>query len=437
MSAVPPEARQPTEGGLLNHRCEFAREDPDNRGEPPENPEWLLFSDNMISIFNWSPEGNLEAKRGVGSADAESFWPGPEEHEATFEYHLQRWFIDENGDPLDAMYDGLFRDADNRLPNSQTIVDRETHHSGGSMGAGFYSYTVGLGGKIDTVSNDGDAEENMPIPFEVEYQFEKVRPYIVNRLDEAATLVIESTSEEDTDVEITIESEGAGESETVTLNGTTPVATTTAFESVDAVWLTSDTQGNVTVSKDVGDGGEGGPEAGPLVIPIYGRETHNNIEGDRGIPLLGTGTREEEIQPEDERFYEHFLSSRLDRAPTVNLHGLEFGPRLNSASFEVNNNIDVEALAHTRRQALDEGIREVEVEASIAGPMASHKSIMDHLISDGADVTWQFLGGTLRFPDAHVTDPGERAPEAEEVMKFIDVSLMSRQSGGDPSIVIT
>lgn len=433
---VPAEARSPTEGGLLDHRCVFAREDPTNRGEPPSDPAFKLYSDNMTSIWNWEPDGGLEAKRGVGSADAESFWPGPEEHEAEMTYHLQRWFVDAGGNPLDAAYDGLVRDSDNRLPNTHTVVDREKHNTGGSMNGGFHSYTVGLGGKIGTVSVEGEADESLPMEFSLEYQFEKVRPYIINQPTQSTTLTVQSDNAADT-AAITIENEGATQTETVTLNGTTPVATTTAFSSVDAAWLSQETQGNVTISRN----GAANPSLDPpnpqeLVMPIYGKATHNNIEGDRGVPVLGAGSIESEIQPATNRVYEHFLSSTLSRAPTANIHGVEFGPRLSSSSFEVENNLDGSALAHSRRMALDEGVREVTVEASISGPEASHRTIMDHLINDGGTITWEFLGGTLQFPQAVVTGPGERVYEAEEVVTEVDVEFESRQTATEPAIVI-
>lgn len=438
MSAVPAQARQATEGGLLDHRCHVAREDSQNRGQPPAAGQWRLFSDNMVSIFNWEPDGNVEGKRGVGSADVEQFYPGPEDHEASFTYHLQRWFVDAGGNPLDPAYDGLFRDEDNRLPNTHTVVDRELHHTGGSMGAGTKIFTVGLGGKIDTVSGEGEADESLPMEFELEYVFEKVRSYVVHRLDAAARIFVRSTDAADTTQTVTIESEGGAQSETVSLNGTADVLTTTAFTDIDAVWVNSETAGDVEVYTS--DGVETTTTTSPapdnVVTVIDGRTSHNNIEGDQGIPVLGAGSREAEIQAEESRFYEHYLASRLSRGPTTTFHGVEFGPRISSTSFEVDNNIDTEALAQTRRQALDEGVRDVEIEASLAGPYTSHQTIMEHLRTDGADIIWEFLGGDLRFPQATITSPGERAPESEEVMTWIDVTFESRHAAGSPAVVI-
>lgn len=433
MSAVPAEARQATEGGLLDHRCHVAREDSENRGQPPSDGDWILFSDNMVSIFNWEPDGNVEGKRGVGSADVEQYYPGPEDHEASFAYHLQRWFVDAGGNPLDPAYDGLVRDADNRLPNTHTVVDRELHHTGGSMGAGTKIFTVGLGGKIDTVSGEGEADESLPMEFELEYVFEKVRSYVVHRLDAPANLIVRSTDPADTTQSVMIESEDGAQTESVPLNGTTNQVTTTSFTDVDAAWLDSETAGDVEIHTS-----DGGTEPAPanIVTVIDGRTSHNNIEGDQGIPIIGAGSREAEIQAEESRFYEHYLASRLSRGPTTTFHGVEFGPRISSTSFEVDNNIDTEALAQTRRQALDEGVRDVSIEASLAGPYTSHQTIMEHLRTDGADIIWEFLGGDLRFPQATVTSPGERAPESEEVMMWIDVTFESRQAAGSPAIVI-
>lgn len=434
MSAVPSEARAPPESGLLDHRCVFAREDPLNRGQPPTNGTYRLFSDRMQSIFNLSPEANIEAMRAVGHADARSFWPGPEEHEASFEYYLQRWFVDASGNPLDAMYDGLIRDEDNRLPHTHTVVDRETNHTGGNFGNGTYKYTVGLGGKIDVVSTEGNADDSLPMVWEVEYVFEKVRSYVVHRLDAPSTLLVASDNANDTG-QVTIENEDRTIQETFSLNGTTDVLTTNAFDSVDSIWINTDQMGDVTVYKNVGDATT--PARGDPVAYIPGRETHNMIEGDQGIPPVGSGSIENQIEADPAAgSFEHFLAARVSRAPTRTVGGLEFGPRLHSVSLEVANNVDSEALAHTRRQALDEGAREVTVGAEIAGPFASHETLTDYMTTSGGDVNVELQGGTLRFPQATVTDPGERGAEAEEASSTVDMELESRATATDPAIVI-
>lgn len=434
MSAVPQEARQAPEGGLLNHRCVFAREDPNNRGQPPSGGEYLLFSDRMQSVFNLSPDASIEPMVSVGNADAQSFWPGPEEHEATFEYYLQRWFVDAQGDPLDAMYDGMVRDSNNRIPNTHTVVDRETNHGGGNFGNGTYKYTVGVGGKIDAIEMEGEAESSLPMVWEVTYQFEKVRSYVVHRLDTAQNLAIVSTNANDTG-EITIENDDHTSQETVMLSGTTPVATTTAFDSVDSVWLDTDQLGDVTVAVNSGDATT--PAMGETVTHIPGRETHNNIEGDQGVPAIGTGTIENQISADPAGGdFEHFLAARISRVPTRTVGGLEFGPRLHTAGIEIDNDIDQEPLAHTRRQALDEGVREILVTGEIGGPYASHETLTDYLTTSGGDITMEFQGGSLRFPQATVTDPGERGAEAEEATSTVEVELQSRATATDPALVI-
>jgi len=116
-------ARQ--ESGLRDHRVEFVREDVDANGDPvtPSDPTWERPSDRVYSV-EWGPTPGLTADRGLSDTDVAAHDKGPEEHEFTTAYALQRWFVDANGDPSDLAGDGLLRDADGLLPNTHTVVDR-------------------------------------------------------------------------------------------------------------------------------------------------------------------------------------------------------------------------------------------------------------------------------------------------------------------------
>jgi hypothetical protein len=419
MPNVTQEARRPTEGGLMGHRIEFVRED--EIGVPPADPDWQLYSDVMTNAWAWAPDASVEAQRGISHIDPQEFFGGPVENEFDFEYHWQRPWTDGTGTPLDASHDFFFRDDYGLLHATHTVVGREEHPAGGTTGAGFYTYTVALGAYPSEAEAEADAGESMPIPMSLTYQAEKVTTYVINQPAAATKLVVSSDDGGDTQ-EVTIEAEGAATAETVTLDGTNNVSTGLEFGSVDAVWVSPDAVGDVTVS--VNDGTESSPTVGDTLTEIEGRDTHsptpdNDLEGDQGVPPLGAGSHEGEIAAKGSRTWQHFRGDRIERVA-----GAQIGPRLNSSTLSVDNNVDSNERQPSRRMAIDRGIRDLMIEGSIAGPQATHQVIMDHLKTRGADVEWEFMTDQLlRVPAAVVTEPGERSAESEGVTLYVDSTL--------------
>lgn len=418
MTGLSTEARRPTQGGLRNHRVEFIREN--EQGVPNENPEWNLYSDTMQSLYGWAPDSSVEGGRGVTDVDPTDFYAGPESHEATFTYWLQNFFVDESGEPLDASYDGMFRTPNGLLPNTHTVVDREWHAKGGADGAGFYAYVVGTGGHPSTTENEGDASTGQPMPITLEYTFERVRPYVIHQPSTETELVVSSTDAADTGQQVTVESEGGGTSGSATLDGTTVVSVTGPFSSIDAVRLDGETVGDVEVA--INDGDSTSPTKGTVLATIHGKSHYSpegsaHLEGDLGVPLLGDGSHASAI----DTGYEYFLGSSIERSGGQ----ADIGPRVNSANFSVDQGIDTSESASTRVMAIDPGIRETTLEASVAGPKASHDAAQDHLAATQGDITWEFSSGSLVFPGAAVTEPGEYVAESEQAALYVDDTFSS------------
>lgn len=415
-------ARRPTEGGLMNHRIEFARED--QIGVPPADPEFQLFSDVMNNAWNWAPDGSMEAQRGLSHVDAQDHFGGPVENEVEFAYQMQKDWTDGDGNALDASHDFFFRDEHGQFHHTHTVMGREVHPSGGTDGAGFRTYTVAVGGYPSEAEAEADASEAMPLPMTTTYQFEKVTSYVINQPSSASTVVVSSDDEQDTGITVTIESEGAEKSEELTLNGTTLVVGETDFSDIDAVRLGTDAVGDVTVS--INDGGSTDGTAGAEIVTIAGKDTNSppgesDLEGDLGVPTLGSGSRETQVEPAGERTWKHFRGDRIERVA-----GAQIGPRLNSTTLAVDNNVDSNERQKSRRMALDRGIRNLTLEGSIAGPQATHQTVMDHLQTVGADIEWEFNDGQiLRLPNAVVSEPGELAPESEQIALYVDSTFQS------------
>lgn len=408
-------ARAPTEGGLLNHRIDFARET--DIGVPPENPDFNLYADVMNNAWNWTPDGSVEPQRGIGHIDPQAHFGGPVENEIEFNYPMQKEWLDSNGNPLDASFDFFFRDDCGTFHSTHTIVGREDHCDGGTTGAGFRTYRVALGSYPSEAEAEADASESMPLPMNLTYMAEKVTSYLINQPAKETTLSVKSTDTVDQTQSVTIESEGATKAETVQLSGTTEVTTTTKFGDVDAVWLSGYTLGDVVVTVS---------SSGDEIMTIGGKRTNSppgstQLQGDRGVPVLNSGSRQTQVEPENSRTWQWFIGDRIERVA-----GAQIGPRINSATLTVDNGVDTNERIKSRRLAIDRGPRTVEVEASIAGPKTTHQAIMDHLRTRGAAIEWEFESDQmLNFPEAVITEPGEYAPEEEQVAMYIDATFAS------------
>ncbi|QPL12242.1 hypothetical protein HrrHc1_105 [Halorubrum phage Hardycor1] len=393
------------EGALRNQRIEVAREQV--AGVFPSDPAMLSFADNIPSI-DWSPTAGVEERRGLGSPDPTGFFNGPEEHEVTVEYDLQRFPVDSNGDPLDPSGDGIVRDANNDLPNTHSLLVREENYDvpatetvSGNTARDTYLYLVGVGGRVSSVTFTGDPSSDQPVTAELTYTFEKVREYQVDQPNTATALAVSSTDASDT-FDVTLESDDAGVSETVTLNGTTSVKTAeTGFDSLDAIDLDGDPTGDITVAEDGGD---------DLAV-IRGSDFYGHGEGDEGVPALGAGSRAGTIGSS----YETILDDTVER-PVGESIALE----LNSVEFTVENELETREQIGTPRMAISAGNRTAQVTTTIVGPTESVQSAEQALGNVANTVVWTLDGGDLRVVDAPLTDFGGVSKSEGEAAMSLD-----------------
>lgn len=378
------------ESAIRHQRVEYARED--TAGLVPDAPDFKLYSDNMTDV-SWSPTSGVAERRGIGSPDVSGFFKGPEEHEITVTYDLQRFPVDAEGEPLDASGDGILRNANNALPNTHTVVAREENHDveasetvNGTSPKDTRIYIVGVGGRVSDVSFSGDPSSEQPIIAELSYQFEKVREYQIDQPDAATALTVESTDASD-EFEVTLEAED-GTRETLTLSGTTTVTTTETFGDLDAIDLADDPEGDVTVAEDGGD---------DLAV-IRGVAYYDHGEGDEGVPALGAeGSRGAPV----ETSYETILGDEITRPD-----GEPVAVEINSVEFTVENDLDMREQINSPRMAISAGNRTVEVSTTVVGPTETVQSADDAFGNVGANVKWALDGGALTAVDSRLTDFG-------------------------------
>lgn len=405
MSATPNEN---PEAGLRNHRPEFIREG--TFGQTPADPSILKYS-KIITNFAWTSDSVNEAQRGLGNADPQGFIKGPETHEATVGYDLVKW-ISATGD---AAYDGMVRDSDQLLPSSHTVLDREDKGTinanqtvSGETARPTRIYTVGKGGLVDEVTMTGDPSDAQPITMELSYLMQKTRSYQIDQPSGSTPLVVSSSSSNDTSQSISIESEGAETSETLTLSGTTAVSTSSSFGDIDALSLSAETEGDITVS--INSGTTSSPSAGDALAKIAGKSTYNGVEGDLGVPAMGSGSREDVSSMS----VETFIGDVISRG------GNPFPYEISSATLTVSNNVEDTERSSGYGMALHPTNREITLEATMFGESMTHDMLMQELQNIEKDITWQLDGGTITLPGSVMDEPGERAAETEQAVMSTD-----------------
>jgi len=373
-------------------------------GEVPADPSWNLFSDNMASLWDWEPDANTQTQRGVGEINPQGFFNGSETHDATFEYHLQQWYVDGSDNTVDAGGDFLTPSADNDLRATHAVVSRSEHETGGSDDAGRRIYTVGKGGHPSSITVPFETEDGSPINQTLEYQFEKVRQYDISQPSAGTTLDVENTGT--TSVDVTIEDEGAATSETLTVSGSSTQTSLETYDNIDAVELDTDTDGDVIVT----DG------SGTEFVRIKGSDSYPAGEGDLGIPALGSGSHATAIDSEYVQFIDDTLA--IPDAPSEYevISGeltVDTGLNDNAKTGSASRNIHPEAFEYT-------------FTATLAGPKISVDQTVNYMTENTGTITWTAQEGSIVGNDAFIMSPGSYTKESENGKLTFDNEWMAQ-----------
>ncbi len=392
---------QIVESGLRPGRTEWVRET--TFASPPANPAWSFYSDAVQNI-SWGPGPNISPRRSVGNADVQAFNAGAESGSFDTTFDQQVWFN------TGASGDGIIRQSNGCL-YSHTVVERVILGTGADGGERRL-YTVALGAKINTVSATGEPESGNPITTTLNYLASKVRAYIIDQPGASGTLTVESTNAADTGATFTvlIEDDGAATSESVQLNGTTPVATIASFATVDSVYYTGtgDLQGNIIVKKGAN-----------TLSTIYGKLAYQSRAFDRGVPSLGSGSHAATIGTA----YENLIGDIIERPGGT---GILAGSDVSTFGFTVDNALQAEA-SHLRvGRNIYEGARTYTVEGSIYGEKAGFEAMSESLRKLEANIVWILTGGTMTFNDAVLTDVGNIARETEQAVMTVDSTFIAK-----------
>ena len=409
------------ESGLFTGRVEFYREDV--TGEYQTNPEYTFFSDNPREVTH-TPGLNTERRDGLGTADAVAHDIGNEEPELSVVYDLQHSLVTSGGDPDDPSADAWLRNADNRILNTHHVRIQEERESSdpndptGASGARIYVIGVGC---HPNVEYELDPEGGSPAIATVNYMAEKVRKYEVFQPDSDG-LAVSSTNSNDA-MDITLEDD-EGNTETLTLGGTSSVATTkTDWTSLSGFELSEEASGDVSVAINAGT--EADPEMGDNLVTIRGAAYYttgdDEIEGDLGVPVVDGGSLASDVN----EAYVYFNGASVTRG------GSELQYDLNRITASCENNYEPTPRHDSTRMRWNEGNRELTLESDLVGWGASANFHDEALGINGEDIVITMSENQMTFHSAVPAEPGdtERGPE-DSAIEFSVTFEPSENAGG-------
>lgn len=405
----------PPENALTDVRVEYVEET--TPGSPPTDPAWQTPSDYYATVPSWSGDSAVEGENVVGSGDLADHFRGPEDHTLELEYWLQEALVDGSGNAQNPLAIPMVHDYQTGWPTHTVVVRREVT-SGGADGAGYREYIVAYGARATASSLPGDPSEGNPVVGGLTYEAELTRQYIVHQPSASTTLDVVSTSDNDT-MDVTIENEDAGTTETVTLNGTTTVTTTATFGDIDAIYVSSEPEGDIQVSDGSG--------TDFLERPIAGSNT-DGVEGHQGIPLLGSGSHASAIgnDPADYQF--------LGTSSSWSGGDIADGDRVHALDLTVEADVTKEAQQGTRRQAIDVGPRTGQAEVDVAGPYESAVQNARYYRTESGDLVYGFPTFDITLKNATLIDTDDVERSAGDANNLYGVTF---EGDGDPAITVS
>lgn len=403
-------ANTKTEGGLRDHRLEFDYES--TEGSLETNGTFEPFS-NEITGVTWTPDGQIDARRGLGNVDPYGHDRGPETHELTNTFRLQGTIeatfytnsvATKHNHPV---WDAMARDADGLMYNTYTIVEREKFNSGGVNDTGYRVYTVAQGGKPNSVPIPGDPGDGQPAEVEIPYQCEKVRSYRIDQPQSDYDSSIAVTGPGSVGTVVIQDDAGATESITGVGGGTTKA--TYAGSYIDAVYLTNEASQQVNIQGYGTFGGGTAGSVGATLMTIKGSEDYDDLEGDRGVPFGSHFSG-----PQHGTAFQHLVGD------TINWAGDDLAFGISSVELSVDNNTETTPRQGLKRQRVFAGERTIQQTATVYGKDESHDKIMAHLQNKTGTIEWNMTSNVITVNGASLIDSPDRSFESGQAFMELD-----------------
>lgn len=412
----------------------------DGTPETPANPDFKLWSK---SVNNEGGESGTEhyESMGIGDVTAVDKTHSIESHERTIDYDLFRFPVDAGGNPQDPLAYGAMRSVDNQFLSTLThlkimrrasIVQNSTQHHryfnefgnthpgtdpGASGGRASRSELYGRGGRIDEIVPNSNPSDAALVTVEATVLFEKVRQYQIDQPNNEY-IHIRSTDSSDVGVTVMIEEEDGVLTETLQTNeasGTTAVASASTYDSL-RVWVPEEHQGTIEVYADDGTGTAAPGAPGELLTYIRGMSTYNNVDYDRGVPMVGAGS------------FEQKSALPADGASAIKSAGVWDGSpvaqKILGTEISISNNTETQEPAGTYAPDIQPGMLEVEITSNVYGETESTDKFGDHIEGREGELRIPTTLGDFVFPRAYVSNGGE--PEQEAGNSVLEVEVVFR-----------
>lgn len=430
-----------TEGGIRRNSAYFAREETDDFGNPitPADPEFLLYS-SVVRTMSGAASAEYEERTGVGNYAPTDKNRQQETAEISVEYDVERFFVDANGDPQGAFADAVQRTVDHNVASTHSYLEVEEKASvvpantwnhryyednGNSHPSGTTPDSVSRATRIEgyargCVPSEAtltiDPSDSAVLSVELSYTAHKYRRYQIDQPD-GEYVGVRSTESVDAG-DVVIESTDGSESETLTLDGTTTVFSSTTFGSL-RVHLPDDQAGDVEVfaSSD-------GTAADQLLTVIRGADAYDGIEGDTGVPAIGAGGFDDGAD---------LGSGIASLGAGMTFSGHPGAENIDSTAITVSNEVEQQPTDDGLAQAVMAANQTVSAEVTVFGETESPEKFDQHLMGTEAPLRWSVNGGDVEIPRAYCSSGGETEKEQESAVMQVDVEYtgMEPSDGGD------
>lgn len=403
------------ENALNNVRLEYVEES--TAGTPPTNPQWTVLSD-YITDFTAEPGGSNNSVNVLGTGDIKNHFRGPEEPALTTSYYKQQAFVDSNDVPNYPAARPLTYSYQDCYP-SYTVEFRRETTCGGNDDAGFREYVVIQGARPTEVSAPGDPSQGEPIIEELTWEPEKARAYVIHQPSTSTTVDVENKGS--SSIDVTIEDESASTSETLTVSGGSTQSTTATFADIDVIWAESEPTGDILVTDGSG--------TTLLEKGLAGSDT-TNVEGEKGIPPLGSGSHGSAIGTDPEKYLFAGVS-------TPTWQGSNLSDRIHALDLTVSLDVSREAKQGTRRQSIDIGTRTAEVDADVAGPFESAELIAEVFQNEEGDFVYVYPDNDVTLQNARIAETPDYTRSAEDANYIPSVTFQGAEKTDSAAITVT
>lgn len=414
----------------------------------PQDPDFNLYSNVVTST---EAEGSAEWDERTGTGNYVPVVKNRQQgsHEISVSYDLARFPVDGSGNTVDPIADAARRDVDHRVNATHTFLEVEeknailaentvhhryfdedgNSHPGTDPGATALDTRIeayGRGCVPEEATMTIDPSDSSVVTVELSYVAHKFRRYQIDQPD-SEYIHVRSTDSSDTSATVDIETADGGTSESLTLDGTdatTSVSSSSTYDSL-RVSMPSDISGTLEVYGDDGSGGGSAGAPNQLLAVIHGKSDYDNIEGDTGVPLVGSGSFED-----DSAFGDGIpaLGSNL------NFSSNPAAEKVSSTTITVSNEISENATDSGLVQDIRASTQEITAESTVFGETESPEKYADHLLGNEAAVKFTVEGGDIELPRAYVRDGGSTEREEGSAVMQVEVtwSALMPTDGSDP-----